>query len=78
MNNIIEIGIVDTRNVVKILNDNYGCDLSNYALTSLKRRLERIIVLHNLKNPDSLISKLTNSPDYINSFIRDLLLTRQL
>ncbi|NJM16591.1 MAG: hypothetical protein HC896_15540 [Bacteroidales bacterium] len=38
-----EIGIVDTRSIVKAIRETYGYDFSDYALTSFKRRLERII-----------------------------------
>ena len=73
MSNNIEIGIVDTRNIVKIINEKYGFDFTNYALTSLKRRFERIIDLHNLKNPDNLITKLNETPEYFEKFMRDFL-----
>lgn len=71
MSDLIEIGIVDTRNVVKTISEVYDFDLTNYALTSLKRRFERIIVLHNLRNADGLIKKIKNTPDYYDKFIRD-------
>lgn len=73
MENFIEIGIVDTRNIVKTIKDNYGYDLTNYALTSLKRRLERVLLLHNIKNPDTLIVKLKESSDYYTRFLKDFL-----
>ncbi len=71
MSEIIEIGIVDTRNIVKTIHEEHGFDLTNYALTSLKRRFEKIISQHNLKNADGLVNKLKLAPDYFNRFIND-------
>ena len=34
-----EIGIVDTRNIIRAINDMYNYDFTDYALTSFKRRL---------------------------------------
>ncbi|MFW5656051.1 MAG: CheR family methyltransferase [Bacteroidota bacterium] len=67
-----EIGIVETRNIIRILKEKYNLDYSNHALTSLKRRLERCILINNLKNAENLILKLTDSPDFINKFQVDI------
>ncbi|KAB2870924.1 MAG: protein-glutamate O-methyltransferase CheR, partial [Bacteroidales bacterium] len=55
-----EIGIVDTRNVIKILLDDFGYDFRDYALTSFKRRLEHVINSNGLRDADGLVSRLQN------------------
>lgn len=69
---MIEMGIVDTRNILNLINEKYGIDFSDYALTSLKRRIETIIDQNNLKYPDILINKLMDSKIYFDQFIHQL------
>ncbi|MDI3526248.1 MAG: chemotaxis protein methyltransferase CheR [Tenuifilum sp.] len=64
-----EIGIVDTRNVIKTLLDEYGLDFRDYALTSFKRRLEHIISLYALRDGEGLIAKLKNNKEFIDEFL---------
>jgi len=67
-----EIGIVETRNVIKTILDTYGYDFSDYALTSLKRRLEDVIINNGLKDADGLIYRLQNNKDYFDHFLREI------
>ncbi|MDP4209422.1 MAG: CheR family methyltransferase [Bacteroidota bacterium] len=67
-----EIGIVETRNIINVINQKYNYDFSDYALTSLKRRIEKIIEQNNLKYPDILINRLTDEPQFIHPFIDQL------
>jgi chemotaxis protein methyltransferase CheR len=67
-----EIGIVDTRNIINIVTEKYGYDFSDYALTSFKRRIEKIIDQNNLKYPDILHNKLIESRDFFEVFIDQL------
>ncbi|HDP74291.1 MAG TPA: protein-glutamate O-methyltransferase CheR [Bacteroidales bacterium] len=67
-----EIGIVDTRNVIKTLLDDCGFDFRDYALTSLKRRLEYIISLYALRDAEGLIAKLKNSKEFLDQFLYDI------
>ena len=45
-----EIGIVETRNVIKAIHDTFGYDFRDYALTSFKRRLEDVIMKNGIKD----------------------------
>jgi chemotaxis protein methyltransferase CheR len=69
---MIEIGIVETKNIIKAINDSFGIDFSDYALTSFKRRLERIIELFNFKYPDLLINKLHDDPSFIDLLVHEI------
>lgn len=67
-----EIGIVETRNVIKSILDTYGYDFRDYALTSFKRRLEQIIMNNGFKDADGLISRLTSNKDYFETFLHEI------
>lgn len=69
---MIELGIVDTKNIIKTLSENYNLDFSDYALTSIKRRIERIMDLYNFKYPDILVHKLLENKEFIDSFIYEV------
>jgi len=70
--NRYEIGIVETRNVIKALFDTYGYDFRDFALTSFKRRLEEIIVNNGLKDADGLVNRLVSSKDFFELFLKDI------
>jgi len=67
-----EIGIVDTRNIVRVINETYSYDFSDYALTSFKRRLENIINTRGYKYPDMLVNKLRTEPDFFDIFLSEI------
>ena len=67
-----EIGIVDTRTIIKTLLDDFGYDFRDYALTSFKRRLEYILSLYALRDADGLIAKLKDSKDFLDQFLYNI------
>ena len=71
--NSAELGIVDTRNVIRLVNEMYQYDFSDHALTSFKRGLERILTNLNLKYADALLARLREDPSFIDSFLHSIL-----
>lgn len=67
-----EIGIVETRNVIKAILDTYGYDFRDYALTSFKRRLEDIITNNGLRDAEGLIYRIQNSKEFFDVFLQEL------
>ena len=67
-----EIGIVDTRNILKAIKETYDLDFKNHAHTFFKRRLEYIIQKNSLKNADALIEKITSDQDFFEVILRDI------
>lgn len=65
-----EIGIVDTRNVLKAILDAYGYDFKDYALTSFKRRIELFVANEGLRDIDTLIGRLQQSKEYFERFLQ--------
>ena len=69
-----EIGIVDYRNIIKVIKEAYNYDFSEYALTSLKRRIERFIQIQNLRHPDQLIERLRDDNVYFQRFLEEMVI----
>lgn len=69
---MLELGIVETRNIIKTILEKHNYDFSDYSLTSFKRRLEKIIEQQNLKHIDFLIKKLHDNSDYFEQFLDEL------
>ncbi len=69
---MLELGIVETRNIIKTILEKYNYDFSDYSLTSFKRRLEKIVDQQNLKNVDQLIIKLRDNNSYFEQFLNEL------
>ncbi len=67
-----EIGITDTRVVIKTLKELYNYDFGDYALTSFKYRIEKILYDHGFKSADALIEKLTKESDYLDMFLKEI------
>ncbi|MFP4525576.1 MAG: CheR family methyltransferase [Bacteroidales bacterium] len=72
MNTRTEIGIVDTRNIIKTLKEQFDYNFKNYALTFFKRRLEYIISKYNLKDADNFIRRITNDKDFFEIFLKEI------
>jgi chemotaxis protein methyltransferase CheR len=70
---MVELGIVDIREIIRLLKSNYNVDFSNFALTSLKYRLEHIIAKNNLTSPESLYRKLLDQRTFFDTFLSQLL-----
>jgi len=67
-----EIGIVDTRNILKAIKESHDLDFKNHALTFFKRRLEYILDKYRLRNADALIDKIHSSKDFFDLFLKEV------
>lgn len=70
--NRYELGIVDTRNIIKTLHDVYDYDFKNYALTFFKRRVERIIQKYNLRDADAFLKRISLEKDFFETFLQEM------
>ncbi|HEY8400944.1 MAG TPA: protein-glutamate O-methyltransferase CheR [Cytophagaceae bacterium] len=61
-----EIGITDLKKLTNVIYLKYGLDFRDYAISSFKRRIQRLIDLKNIPNVELLISKIE-----ANSFTKD-------
>ena len=70
--NRYELGIVDTRNIITVIDDVYNVAFKNHALTFFKRRVENFIKSNNFKDTDSFIQRIEKDKDFFELFIRDI------
>lgn len=68
-----EIGIVDTRNILKIIADKSGWNFSDFSITFLKRRLEHILQQQGLQNVETLKRKLEFDSAYFDVFLAEFI-----
>ena len=67
-----EIHIVDIRNLTEVIKTKYGYDFTNYAISSFKRRILRIIGLYKFNNVDALTKKISDDPSFFEEFISEI------
>ena len=68
----VELSAKDIMKVVKAFRDNYNYDFSNYAELSFKRRIEYLLISHNLSGVDDLVEKTGRDEKYFNKCINDI------
>lgn len=66
-----DIDLVDLKRISELVYTRHGYDFRNYAMSSFKRRILRILELQNL-SVDALVKKITDQPGYINEFLDEL------
>ncbi|MBX2965625.1 MAG: protein-glutamate O-methyltransferase CheR [Cyclobacteriaceae bacterium] len=66
-----DIDIVDLKKISEFIFQKYQYDFRNYAMSSFKRRIQRILEIKRL-DVDGLMKKLTDSPAFINEFLDEL------
>jgi chemotaxis protein methyltransferase CheR len=66
-----DIDIADLKKITELVQGKYGYDFRNYAMSSFKRRMLRILELKNL-TIESLLKKLSDQPSFIEEFLDEL------
>jgi chemotaxis protein methyltransferase CheR len=66
-----DIDIADLKRIAELIYQKHNYDFRNYAMSSFKRRVLRIIELKKL-TVESLLKKLTETPSFINEFLDEL------
>jgi chemotaxis protein methyltransferase CheR len=67
-----ELGIVDMREIILAVKTDFDYDFGNYALTSFKQRLERIMAIYNIGNAEGLVRKLRNDRNFFDIFLYEI------
>jgi len=68
-----EIGIVETRNILKFILETHGWDFREYSITFLKRRFEHILQLHGIRDAEAIMRKFSQDKSYFNQFLADFI-----
>ena len=66
-----DIDVADLKRISELIYQKYNYDFRNYAMSSFKRRIARILELKKL-TVTNLVNKLTDSPPFINEFLDEL------
>jgi chemotaxis protein methyltransferase CheR len=68
---IQDIDISDLKKITELIQSKHGYDFRNYAMSSFKRRMLRLLELKNL-TIDTLLKKLNDQPGFIDEFLDEL------
>ena len=69
---MIDISIADIKKINQTVEKCYGYSFSGYAQSSFKRRINRVLDLHEHDGIDGLISRLESDKDYFDPFLDEL------
>ncbi len=69
---IQDIDIAELRKLTNFIKEKFGYDFRDYAMSSFKRRIRRIIELYKFKSVDALIEKLTKNPAFFEEFVSEI------
>lgn len=67
-----EIEIADLRRLTQLVKDRYDFEFKDYAMSSFRRRIKRIIDLYKFKTVDKLIEVLQSNPEFFEEFISEI------
>jgi chemotaxis protein methyltransferase CheR len=67
-----ELGIVDIREIIRAIKSLYNYDFMNFALTSFKQRLERVMKLYLIGSADGLVRKLEEDAGFFDTFLYEI------
>lgn len=68
----LEIDIKDIRNLVTSIKNTYGFDFGEYALSSFKRRLSRILEIYKFENMQKLTDKVVTDKAFYELFLKEV------
>lgn len=72
LSNFENIRIADMRKLTKVVLEKHGFDFSNYAMSSLNRRILRVLDLYKLGTVDHLLEKLDEDPGFFQQFLHEV------
>ncbi|PWJ44686.1 CheR family methyltransferase [Sediminitomix flava] len=67
-----EIDVTDIKRLTHFIENKYDYDFNNYAISSYRRRVKRVLELYKLSSVDDLIKKLTASPSFFQEFVSEI------
>lgn len=70
--NTPDIEITELRKLTQVIKDKYDYEFKDYAMSSFKRRIKRVLDLYKFKNVDKLINVLENNPDFFEEFVSEI------
>jgi chemotaxis protein methyltransferase CheR len=67
-----DIEIAELRKLTEVIKDQYDYDFTNYAMSSFKRRIQRVMDLHKFNTVDLLLKKLKEDKPFFCDFVTEI------
>lgn len=67
-----EVEIADIRKITELVKSRYGYDFTDYAMSSFKRRIQRIVELYKFSSVDMLIKKIEQDTIFFETFLAEI------
>lgn len=68
----VEVEIADLRKITEILKVKYGYDFSDYAMSSFRRRIQRIIEVFQFNSVNEIIAKVESDRTFLEAFLAEI------
>jgi chemotaxis protein methyltransferase CheR len=67
-----EIEIIELRRITDVVKSKYNYDFSNYAMSSFKRRVQRVLELYKFDSVEVLIKKIEGDAKFFKEFLAEI------
>ncbi len=68
----IDVEVTDLRKITEVVKSRYRYDFSNYAMSSLRRRIQRILELYKMASVGQLIEKIDSDAAFFDDFLSEI------
>ena len=72
MESLQDIEIADLRRLTQLVKDKYNYDFKDYAMSSFKRRIKRVVELYKFRTVEALMQKLEKEPGFFEEFVSEI------
>src|SRR5690554_565040 len=67
-----EIEISELRKLTEVIKEQYNYDFTNYAMSSFRRRIMRVVELYNFNSVEALIKRIKEDPEFFEEFVSEI------
>ncbi len=67
-----EIEISELRKLTEVVKEKYNYDFTNYAMSSFKRRITRVVELYEFNSVEALIKRVKDDPKFFEEFVSEI------
>ena len=68
----IDVEVTDLRRITEVIKNKYRYDFSNYAMSSLRRRIQRVLELYKMASVGQLIEKIDSDATFFDDFLSEI------
>jgi chemotaxis protein methyltransferase CheR len=68
----VDVEVTDLRRITEVIKNRYRYDFSNYAMSSLRRRIQRILELYKMESVGQLIEKIDSDAAFFDDFLSEI------